>query len=283
MKRSLVALLVVLLADVALLATDTVKDCSDCDPVYGNTPRIQESNSLIWGDVPVLENRTYVVCYGEARMNPLWVSYRIYSVAQVGSAPSHGWRIDTRTEASVSDSDYKYSGYQRGHMAPKSAMYHCYGPDAVYDTFQLSNACPQLGELNNGPWGDLEDLIRENYSIACDEVWVIAGPIFDDSNGREYLSKDAAHCNMAQKPVEIPDAFYKIVIDELEGEVRILAFIMSRSETYGYGEGNSIPERLSRFLVSIDEIEARTGLDFLWDLEDTLEDALENVAATVMW
>jgi len=162
-------------------------------------------------------------------------------------------------------------------------MYHCYGSSAVYDTFQLSNVSPQSEELNNGPWKHLETLVRENYSISCDEVWVIAGPIFDDSNGQAYLAKDAAHCGNPRKPVEIPDAFYKIVIDEKDGEIRALAFIMESSEGYGYGEGNSIVERLSGYLVDIDEIEDRIGLDFLSDLDEAAEAELESDDTPSMW
>jgi len=274
-------LLVLLLAFVAV--ADSRQTCTDCHPVYGGYPEIQPDASLISGVVPILVNRTYVVGYGENRLNPLWVCYRIYGAAQIGSAPSHGWRIDRRTEARVSDSDYKHTDYQRGHMAPKSAMYHCYGPGAVYDTFQLSNACPQLGELNNGPWGDLEDLVRENYSVTCEEVWIIAGPLFDDSNGRQLLTKDAEHSSSSQKPVEIPDAFYKIVIDEYGETLRVLALIIDNSEGYGYGAGNSIPERLSGFLVSIDEIEERAGLDFIWAMDETAEAELERAIAKQMW
>jgi endonuclease G len=281
MRKPLVVLLLLLLFALTS-AVDSAKHCDDCSPVYGSYPNIQPLTTLITGAVPTLVNRTYVVGYSETRMNPLWVCYRIYDVAPVGTAPTHGWRIDARTEARVSDNDYKYTDYQRGHIAPKSAMYHCYGADAVYDTFQLSNASPQLGDLNNGPWGDLEDLVRENYSITCDEVWIIAGPIFDDSNGQAYLTKDAAHCGTPQKPIEIPDAFYKIVIDVLDGDVRTLAFVIDHSETYGYGEGSSIPERLSGFLVSIDDIEDRTGLDFFWEMDDTLEAVLE-ARTDAMW
>ncbi|MCK5828025.1 DNA/RNA non-specific endonuclease [Candidatus Bipolaricaulota bacterium] len=282
MRKTVVALLITLICSGAGTA-NSIKVCIECDPVFGSTPCVQDSTSLICGDVPVLWNRTYVVGYGEARLNPLWVSYRIYSVAPVGSAPSHGWRIDCRTDARVSDTDYKYTGYQRGHMTPKSAMYHCYGPAAVYDTFQLSNASPQLGEFNNGPWGDLEDLVRENYSISCSEVWIIAGPIFDDSNGCAYLTKNDEHTDSSQTPVEIPDGFYKIIIDKLKGEIRTLAFLMDHSETYGYGEGGSIVERLSGFLVSIDEIELRTGLDFFWELDATTQVLLESEPSLDMW
>jgi endonuclease G len=116
-----------------------------------------------------------------------------------------------------------------------------------------------------------------------DEVWVIAGPIFDDSDGQDFLAKDVEHADWQQKLVEIPDAFYKIIIDELDGEVRALAFIIDHSEGYGYGQGDSIIERLSGFLVSIDQIEAATGLDFLVELDGILEDNLERRAEETMW
>ena len=270
--------LIVLVSQLASVADD----CTDCNPFFGGLPLVSSSGPVATESLTVIENRTYVVGYSDARMNPLWVCYRVYDVAQVGPAPSYSWRIDHRTTAKVADNDYKYTGFQRGHMAPKSAMYHCYGSSAVRDTFVLSNACPQLGEFNNGPWGDLEDLVRGNYSILLDEVWVITGPIFDDRNGQDFLSKDVEHACCQQKLVEIPDAFYKIIIDELDGEVRALAFIIGHSEGYEYGQGDSIVERLSGFLFNIDQIEAATGLDFLSELEDTLEYDLEREPAT-MW
>jgi endonuclease G, mitochondrial len=281
--RTLFVGLLLALAIALLVCAASPLDCLDCRPVYGGLPCIAAGSGGTAGSLAVLENRTYVVGYSDMRMNPLWVCYRVYGVEQEGKAPSYGWRIDRRTTALVSDTDYKYTGYQRGHMAPKSAMYHCYGSSAVRDTFLLTNACPQLGPFNDGPWGDLEDLVRDNYSVVYDEVWVIAGPIFDDTNGRAHLAKDDAHSRVAQKPVEIPDQFYKIVIDEIDGQIRALAFIMDADETYRYGIGASIPERLSGFLTSIDEIEVRTGLDFLWELEDSVEGMLEAGTADVLW
>jgi len=102
MRKPLAVLLLVLFLASGALA-DSAKDCVDCAPVYGGYPAIQAFTTLISGAVPILINRTYVVGYGEDRMNPLWVCYRIYDVTQVGTAPSHGWRIDGRTEARVSD------------------------------------------------------------------------------------------------------------------------------------------------------------------------------------
>ena len=43
------------------------------------------------------------------------------------------------------------------------------------------------------------------------------------------------------------------------------------------------PELTGTHLVSIDEIERQTGLDFLWMLDDTAEEELEGVPAPQMW
>ena len=83
-------------------------------------------------------------------------------------------------------------------------MYHCYGDAALYDTYVLSNATPQLKQFNNGPWKALEKLVREDYSIRFEEIWIFTGPIFDDSNGRLYLQKDEANSSLPQNAVEIP-------------------------------------------------------------------------------
>jgi len=284
MRKSLMLFLIILVSQLITLA-DVGKDCTDCNPFYGDggLPLVSSSGPVATESLTVLKNRTYVVGYSNARMNPLWVCYRVYDVTQVGSAPSYSWRIDGRTNARVSRNDYTHTGFERGHMAPKSAMYHCYGWTAVYDSFLLSNASPQLKSFNGGIWKHLETLVRNDYSSSLGEVWVITGPIFDDSNGQQYLSKDVEHPCCQQKLVHIPDAFYKIIIDKLDGEVRVLALIIDHSEGYGYGQGDSIVERLSGFLVSIDQIEAATGLDFLSDLDDTLEDDLEKIPEEAMW
>ena len=281
-------LFTLILASGLLISTmaATTEDCSYCAAIFGGTPMARNENgALSTAGVIVLESRAFVVGYDDARMNPLWTCYRVYGTTQSGSGKSRAWKTDDRTGAQVSDNDYKHTAgdYDRGHMAPKSAMYHCYGQTAVDDTYVLSNACPQWHPFNDGPWGDLEDLIRNEYSVRFDEVWIIAGPIFDDSNGQEYLTKDTDHAAWAQKPVEIPDAFYKIIIDMDADCPRAVAFIIDHNEGYDYGLGETDNERLSGFIVSIDEIETATGLDFLWLLDDAIEASLESLKAISLW
>ena len=119
----------------------------------------------------------------------------------------------------------------------------------------MSNICPQRHALNAGPWKQLEQRIATNYAGRFGEVWVLAGPVF------------GAHPEKLRKRVAIPEAFYMIIVDESDGRVRAEAFLFPQ-ETPA-----SAP--LDNYLASIDEIERRTGLDFLSELPDPAENALE--------
>ena len=65
-----------------------------------------------------------------------------------------------------------------------------------------------------------------------------------------------------------------IVVDESDGRVRAQAFLFPQDATR---------ESLDSYLVSIDEIERRTGLDFLSELPDEAEKALEAHKVSRAW
>ena len=73
----------------------------------------------------------------------------------------------------------------------------------------------------------------------------------------------------SERIVPKPDAFYKIVVAPGDGgSVDVLAFIMEHKAI-----GRKV--KIDDYLVSIDDIEQRTNLDFLTELPDGLEDFLE--------
>jgi DNA/RNA endonuclease G (NUC1) len=74
-------------------------------------------------------------------------------------------------------SDYKGSGFDRGHMAPAGNQ----SRDARLkaETFYLSNMVPQVGAHNQQLWRELEDLVRSwAEDGVASEVRVITGPVF---------------------------------------------------------------------------------------------------------
>ncbi|MFC2081918.1 DNA/RNA non-specific endonuclease [Candidatus Bipolaricaulota bacterium] len=211
----------------------------------------------------ILDNVAYQVGYSDLRMNPLWVCYRVFAVPDPVShdRPSR-FKIDYRTGAQVSHDDYTNTGYDRGHMAPNAAIDYCYGRDAQLETFLMSNICPQTPALNRGVWATLEESVRD-WADAFDEVWVLTGPIFD------------SEAQLLSAGVEVPDAFFKIVIDEVAGTLRALAFLIPQDVS-----GGSVP---ADYLTSVDEIEALAGFDFLADLDDDVEAGLEAEMPSVVW
>jgi endonuclease G len=126
----------------------------------------------------------------------------------------------------------------------------------------MSNIIPQKHGLNAGLWKTLERKIATNYPGRFGEVWVIAGPVF------------GARPERLQRRVAVPEACYMIIVDESDGRLRAQAFIFPQEPA---------DPQLDRYLTTIDEIERRTGLNFLAELPDDAENALESRAAGRAW
>ncbi len=226
------------------------------DHAYGGYP-VQKD------DLTLLENEGYIVGYSETLRNPLWVAYRIFDVSTLDSGSRSSFRIDHRTEAKVSARAYSGSGYDRGHMAPNYAIATRYGADGQRETFLMSNIIPQRPHVNRHIWKDLEMRVAKRYGRYFGEVWVITGPVFEEPVKR--LSSGVA----------IPSSYYKIMVDETGGKLRAKAFLVAK---------NCPPyTRIKTQLVSIDDLEVLTGLDFFPGLSEEAQTALETKPATRLW
>lgn len=149
--------------------------------------------------------------------------------------------------------------WNRGHMVQFDDV-RGYGDQAGRDSMFTSNICPQLAAHNQRGWLTLEQTCTE-FARDFDVIWVFTGPIYDD-NPQPFEPG---------RIVPAPVAFYKVVVSPAEdGGVDVLAFRMPHEP---------IPRNadLSQFLVSIDDIEDETAIDFLHELPDPLEDELEEI------
>ena len=232
------------------------------EQVYGGFPKQGLAN---FNRAIILENTGFTVGYSESLKSPLCSAYRVFDVKNLdsGDRPA-SFYIDKRTAAKVSQDDYTRSGFDRGHLAPNFAIATRYGNEAQNETFLMSNIIPQTPNVNQRIWKDLEMLVAKKYGRYFDEVWVITGPIFNSRNPERLESG-----------VAIPDAYYKIIVDESDGNLRALAFIIDR-----FCPPNT---RIKSHLVSIDEIEQKTALDFFSDLPNDKEAELEATPAKRLW
>jgi endonuclease G len=215
--------------------------------------------------VKLLSNGGYMVGYDETMRNPAWVAYHLErGEGAATSERPETFDVDRRTRARVDHYDYSNSGYDRGHMAPNYAIDAVFGEREQKETFLMSNIVPQRPELNQGPWKEFEQVVANRYLKDYQELWVITGPIYREPI--QHLS-----CGVA-----IPAAFYKIVVDVVEPTgVRALALVLEQDVADS--------SKMSRHLVTIDEVEVATGLDFLSLLEDSAEAALEADLPKRLW
>ncbi len=74
----------------------------------------------------------------------------------------------------------------------------------------------------------------------------------------------------------MPTHYYRIAVAFRPGpqELEALAFLVPNRPT---------EERLESFLTSIDEIERLSGIDFLGELDDGVEEVLESARAPRIW
>src|SRR5581483_4070948 len=109
-------------------------------------------------------------------------------------------------------SDYRGSGFDRGHMAPAASMK--FSKEATEQSFYLSNMAPQVGQgLNRDIWADLEALTR-TWTCGRGQLIVMTGPIYDDDRPK----------TIGDDKVAVPTAFYKIAYDS--DRKRVIAFIL---------------------------------------------------------
>ena len=230
--------------------------------MIGGVPR---ATTFSHGTIRVLTNRAYVVGYSETLGSAVWAAYRIHDVQRLDPAPPRPERfeVDTRTMAKVTSDAYTRSRYDRGHLAPNYAIATRFGEVAQRETFLMSNVVPQTHALNAGLWKDLEMRIATNYPARYGEVWVVCGPIFPEKPAR------------IGKRVAVPERFFMIVIDEVEGRLRTQAFVFPQEPEPGAS--------LASFGASIDAIEMLTGLDFFSELDPQSTAALEAKVTRSVW
>lgn len=247
---------------------------------------------------------------GDARINPDFVVYELRGVApdangdfrepDVSIKRPNKWYtspdlvplVESLPNVTKQRIDDAYSGagdiWNRGHLAMSDHAQRI-SAEAACNTHHFWNASPQAAELNQGPW-----LHLENYSAAASNkyrsVWVVAGPIFDPATPHLTIG------DPGEVPVEIPDAFFKVIIHESPLGTSSLAFIFDQPNAIVNGTAKptrswvkcSAAEGTPGWdydhrpqLVSIADIEARTGLRFFPDRVDRPE--LIAAQATELW
>lgn len=242
--------------------TDTQEESSDNGEIPDFAfPAIRKGDEII-------KHKNYTLRYEEDYEVPAWVVHKLRGEYTRGTASrgDNQFMPDRKVkDNSALSGDYSSTGYDRGHMVPAGDFKCC--QEFMTETFYMSNIAPQVPDFNRGIWENIESRIR-GWSVRDEELFIVTGPVL-----RKGLPTIGRYNNVA-----VPEFFYKLVLfyqPKSGKKPRMIAFLLPNESLVG--------KRMNSFVVSVDEVEKATGLDFFAKLPADIQTKLEANSSWSDW
>lgn len=213
----------------------------------------------------VLVRAGYTTSYNNKTKNANWVAWHLTSDHTSGRWSRDGipYMVDMDVKGGRQELEDWYGHslpIDHGHLCPAGDCK--WSKDAMEQSFLLTNMCPQNSNLNRGDWEELESRCR-GWAKHYGEVYIVCGPIFYNQNYK----------TIGDNNVGVPDAFYKVVL-RIGKKPQALGFIYPNDGTH---------HKMSYYVLSVDEVEDRTGIDFFYNLPDDIENEIEANSNLSRW
>ena len=216
----------------------------------------QNNDVLLPSEMPreqVIHHKAFTLSYNSSYVMPSWITYKITnSKIDKSIQVKEKYRTDPMVEARpAAKKDYKDGGYIMAQFV--NYLDVSKDPDAVDETFYLTNITPMKLAFYTHVWLKTEDLIRL-WLDGKDDFQIVCGPILTD----------APFPTIGTHNVSVPKRFYKIVYDPVNKKA--IAFIF---------KNGTVTRSLKSIATTVDEIEKITGIDFFPELDDETESTVE--------
>lgn len=217
--------------------------------------------------------RNYTMYYSYDKYAAMWVAYplcKAHTSGSEGSSWKYNPNIAQKYQVDIVShsygSSYNAGTYARGHQIPNGSRKNNSTMNA--QTYYATNQTPQIQNGFNGSiWSAMENAVRAAIP-GTDTLYVVTGPVYQTVGGNEtikYLT-GASGVNPASLPV--PNYYFKAVLKVKRSGNAVTSAIACgfwmEHKTYSNSD-------YARYAVSIDEIEAKTGLDLFVNLPDDIE------------
>ena len=230
-------------------------------------PSTEGSDNLAYG-IPgkadcIVDREGYALGYSEYHEQARWVIYHMTAEEATTKAASRddNFRPDPEIPTgSATLADYRGFGYDRGHLAPAADM--SFSIKTMDESFYMSNMSPQEPAFNRGIWKDLESQVR-SFAIVEKDIYVVTGPILPQTKKKV----------IGPNEVTVPDRYYKVIWDRTPPE-KMIGFILPNAGS---------TESLKSFTVTVDKVEAETGLDFFSEIPQPQQEQLESTLTVNAW
>ena len=201
-----------------------------------------------------------------------WSCFQMHT-AGTTTKRTDAWAEDPDIPSSARFSDtnamYKGSGFTRGHICASADR--LYSAAANMQTFYYSNMQPQLYNFNagdnyTGVWVHMEDQVR-SWVSKCDTLYVVKGGTIDREDQILMRIKPNVEGGLI-----VPKYFFMALLAKSGNTFKALGFWAQHNDVV-------LPSiDLKDYVVSIDELEDLTGIDFFCNLPDPVEKTLEGLS-----
>lgn len=213
----------------------------------------------------------YSLSYSNSKHTPNWISWHVTSTDLGSTARQDDFRADATLPSGwyqVGASEFSGSGFDRGHMCPSADRTSSVANNSA--TFLMTNMIPQAPNNNQITWANLENYTRTLVN-AGNEVYIISGPYGQGGTGSNGYTTTVGNS------VVVPSQTWKIIVVLSNGNndlsrvttsTRVIAVLMPNNQTV-----NS--QAWGYYRVSVDQIEALTGYDFLSNVSTGIQSVIE--------
>ncbi|BAZ44431.1 DNA/RNA non-specific endonuclease [Chondrocystis sp. NIES-4102] len=209
----------------------------------------------------LIERPAYALSYNCQAGIPNWVSWELDSSWLGNLARSDNFRPDSDLPPdcyAVRPLDYRGTGYDRGHLIPSGDRTQNSVDNS--DTFLMSNMIPQSPANNREVWRELEEYSR-TLAKSGNKLYLIAG-------GNGIAEK------IAQSKVVVPQYTWKVIL-VVKPDTKLT---VNNAYTIAVWIPNSEQVKNTKwqdYLVSVEEVEKRTGYNFFDQLPKSIQAQIE--------
>ncbi len=266
--------------------------------------------------------RNFSICYDLDKICSRWVAYPAHNIYTSGRDYEVGGTTAGRTNAWAFDdavSQYKYSsnwstayeiiskyvadidtyntytnpiipqkrqanivgsngfgyGYARGHMLPSADRYNTWNTNA--QTCYATNIMVQDYDFNSASWGTLENKVRTK--VCADTLFVVVGTLFENN---KTITKSS-------RTISVPSHCFKLLLRTKNGNTKKnITDVKSADELMCIGfifenNGTGANTALKDAVVSVAEIERRSGFSFFQNLDPKIAEEVKSQKNIAAW
>jgi endonuclease G len=172
----------------------------------------------------------------------------------------------------VKDTDYRGSGFDRGHMKPAADSPT---QEAMDESHLMTNMAPQYPNVNREGWATLEDAVRDMVQSTGGKAYVMTGNLYLDGQGKPLPPEAIKTIGPDGRPIAVPTHNFKTVLLELpNGNLSMFAYMVPNVKD-APTEPVNIAKYLEESRTSVDKIEDLLGQDLYANLPKSVQERLE--------